>query len=213
MAHVQIAFTCNPFFMYALKHSCNQSLADYRLNFQTEPGIDRLQHVCNRLIISSLPWTHAEFEQLKGRIYKQGQIKDQVDVVVPLTYAADWEIKGIDISFIELRSETAIVDLGYDIWDLDESAQKHFSEKINMGKKGLHMIGFGVLRLPLLKFGLQVRMRRFKLEMTQEKLAEKADLHPTYVGSVERRERNIALENIIVLAKALGCSPRDLLPK
>ncbi|MFI0436077.1 MAG: helix-turn-helix domain-containing protein [Parachlamydiaceae bacterium] len=62
-------------------------------------------------------------------------------------------------------------------------------------------------------FGLQVRMRRFKLEMTQEELAEKADLHPTYVGSVERGERNIALENIIVLAKALGCSPRDLLPE
>jgi superfamily II DNA or RNA helicase len=50
-------------------------------------GVDRLQHVCNRLIVSSLPWTHAEFEQLKGRIYRQGQIKDHVDVLVPLTYA------------------------------------------------------------------------------------------------------------------------------
>lgn len=41
---------------------------------------------------------------------------------------------------------------------------------------------------------------------------EKADLHPTYVGSVERGERNIALENIIAIAKALGCSPKDLMP-
>ena len=55
-------------------------------------------------------------------------------------------------------------------------------------------------------------MHRFEKEMTQEELAEKADLHPTYLGSVERGERNIALENIITLAKALGCSPKDLMP-
>lgn len=61
-------------------------------------------------------------------------------------------------------------------------------------------------------FGLRVRMRRFEIEMTQEELAEKADLHPTYVGSVERGERNISIENIISLAKALGCSPKDLMP-
>jgi len=61
-------------------------------------------------------------------------------------------------------------------------------------------------------FGLKVRMRRFEMEITQEELAEKADLHPTYLGSVERGERNIALENIIAIAKALGCSPKDLMP-
>jgi transcriptional regulator with XRE-family HTH domain len=61
-------------------------------------------------------------------------------------------------------------------------------------------------------FGLKVRTRRFEMDITQEELAEKADLHPTYVGSVERGERNIALENIIALAKALGCSPKDLMP-
>jgi transcriptional regulator with XRE-family HTH domain len=62
-------------------------------------------------------------------------------------------------------------------------------------------------------FGLKVRMRRFEIGITQEELAEKADLHPTYVGSVERGERNIALENIIALAKALGCSSKDLMPE
>jgi superfamily II DNA or RNA helicase len=36
-------------------------------------GVDGLQQVCNQLIINVLPWTHAEFEQLKGRIYRQGQ--------------------------------------------------------------------------------------------------------------------------------------------
>ena len=56
-------------------------------------------------------------------------------------------------------------------------------------------------------------MRRFVIGITQEELAEKADLHPTYVGSVERGERNIALENIIALAKGLGCSSKDLMPE
>src|SRR5690606_35900008 len=62
-------------------------------------------------------------------------------------------------------------------------------------------------------FGKRVRLKRHELEMTQEELAEKCGLHPTYVGSVERGERNIALENIIALAKGLRCSPKDLLPE
>lgn len=56
-------------------------------------------------------------------------------------------------------------------------------------------------------------MRRFELGVTQEELAEKADLHPTYVGSVERGERNIALENIVAITKkALECHPGELFP-
>lgn len=50
-------------------------------------GVDGLQQVCNRLIINVLPWTAAEFEQLKGRIYRQGQRQDSVTMVMPLTYA------------------------------------------------------------------------------------------------------------------------------
>ncbi|MFB2839652.1 zinc-ribbon domain-containing protein [Floridanema evergladense] len=50
-------------------------------------GVDGLQHVCNQLIINVLPWTHAEFEQLKGRIYRQGQVSDRVKLVIPLTFA------------------------------------------------------------------------------------------------------------------------------
>lgn len=64
-----------------------------------------------------------------------------------------------------------------------------------------------------IEFGDKVRQRRYQLDISQEKLAELADLHPNYVGSVERGERNIALENIVALAKALNCSPKDLLPE
>jgi len=50
-------------------------------------GVDGLQEVCQRLVINVLPWTNAEFEQLKGRIFRQGQHADKVTVIVPITYA------------------------------------------------------------------------------------------------------------------------------
>jgi hypothetical protein len=51
-------------------------------------GVDGLQRVCNRLIINVLPWTRAEYDQLLGRIYRQGQeSKQEVTVIIPLTYA------------------------------------------------------------------------------------------------------------------------------
>ena len=61
-------------------------------------------------------------------------------------------------------------------------------------------------------FGRVLREKREYQGWTQEELAEKANLHPTYVGSVERGERNIALENIVGLARALNCSPKELMP-
>lgn len=61
-------------------------------------------------------------------------------------------------------------------------------------------------------FGIRVMLKRRELELTQEQLAEKAGIHSTYLGSVERGERNISFENILALAKALGCSPKELMP-
>lgn len=50
-------------------------------------GVDGLQHVCGRLVINVLPWTRAEYDQLKGRLWRQGSTFEQVDVIVPVTYA------------------------------------------------------------------------------------------------------------------------------
>jgi transcriptional regulator with XRE-family HTH domain len=62
----------------------------------------------------------------------------------------------------------------------------------------------------LLEFGLRVRKLRDDRGYSQEKLAERSDLHRTYVGSVERGQRNVALRNIIRLAEALGADPGEL---
>lgn len=50
-------------------------------------GVDGLQHVCNKLVINSLPWTNAEYEQLRARLWRQGSKFEKVQVVIPVTYA------------------------------------------------------------------------------------------------------------------------------
>lgn len=61
------------------------------------------------------------------------------------------------------------------------------------------------------RFGKQIRMLREKKGLTQETLAFEADLHRAYIGQIERGEKNIGLENIEKLAKALRISPSRLL--
>lgn len=63
----------------------------------------------------------------------------------------------------------------------------------------------------LTEFGRRVRKLREGLGISQEELAARAGLHRTYVGSVERGERNISLINIQRLAAALDCRPDELL--
>lgn len=58
-------------------------------------------------------------------------------------------------------------------------------------------------------FGAALRLKRTHLGLSQESLAELAGLHFTYVSSVERGERNISLENIDRLAKALNIEIKD----
>jgi transcriptional regulator with XRE-family HTH domain len=54
----------------------------------------------------------------------------------------------------------------------------------------------------------EIRTRR---KLSQEALADLAGLHRTYIGSVERGERNVSIDNIERIALALGCHPADLL--
>lgn len=62
-----------------------------------------------------------------------------------------------------------------------------------------------------LRFARLLKSERLARGISQEALAELAGLHRTYVGSVERGERNIAVDNMEALAKALNLDISDLL--
>lgn len=63
----------------------------------------------------------------------------------------------------------------------------------------------------LRRIGDRVRERRTALNFTQAQLAEIADLHRTFIGSVERGERNVAVLSLRKIARALRTTPADLL--
>lgn len=60
-------------------------------------------------------------------------------------------------------------------------------------------------------FARNLRKARTALDLSQEKLAERAGLHRTYIGSVERAERNISVDNMEQLARAVKTPLVELL--
>lgn len=61
------------------------------------------------------------------------------------------------------------------------------------------------------QLGETVRKLRNKLGISQEELGFRAGLHRTYIGSIERGEQNVSIDNIHKLAKGLKVSPKELL--
>jgi transcriptional regulator with XRE-family HTH domain len=66
-------------------------------------------------------------------------------------------------------------------------------------------------RDPRKSFGARVRQLRNSADISQEKLGDLCGLHRTYIGAVERGERNISLLNIVAIARALNVAPAELL--
>lgn len=64
---------------------------------------------------------------------------------------------------------------------------------------------------PLPAFGRAVRKTREANQVSQERLAELAGVHRTYIGSIERGQQNVALRNLVRIARALNTTPSLLL--
>ncbi|NKG33557.1 helix-turn-helix domain-containing protein [Acinetobacter junii] len=64
----------------------------------------------------------------------------------------------------------------------------------------------------LIKIGQNIVTRRKALNLSQEKLALICGIDRSYMGRVERGEMNLTIEKLYVIAAALGCSGKDLLP-
>jgi transcriptional regulator with XRE-family HTH domain len=61
------------------------------------------------------------------------------------------------------------------------------------------------------RFADNMRMARLRMRLSQEELAERAGLHRTYIGSVERGSRNISIDNMEAIAIALDLELAELL--
>jgi len=60
-------------------------------------------------------------------------------------------------------------------------------------------------------FAQHVRARRKELGVSQEELADRAQVHRTFIGAVERAETNVSIDNIARISSALGVPAADLL--
>jgi transcriptional regulator with XRE-family HTH domain len=66
---------------------------------------------------------------------------------------------------------------------------------------------------PQALLGATIRDYRKQAGISQEALAERSGLHRTYIGGIERGERNVSLENIVCIARALKVPPSRLLER
>lgn len=65
-------------------------------------------------------------------------------------------------------------------------------------------------KLILKQFGKRVREERLKKGISQERLGQLAKVHRTYIGMIERAEKNITLTNMEKIARALGLKTNNL---
>jgi transcriptional regulator with XRE-family HTH domain len=69
------------------------------------------------------------------------------------------------------------------------------------------------LRKALSDLGIMIRHRREDIGLSQDELGHLCGLHRTYIGSVERGERNLTMDSLISISGALQMNPHELLER
>ncbi len=137
-------------------------------------GVDGLQYICNRMIVVSLPWTSAEYEQLIGRLYRQGSAFEKVKVIVPqvvLEHNGDiWSWDKMRMNRIQYKKTLADAAMDGVIPEGELSSPETMFKKarealqawINrIEQDGIAIIERAQLRVPLPKETAQIIQRRF----------------------------------------------------
>jgi superfamily II DNA or RNA helicase len=137
-------------------------------------GVDGLQHICNRMVVVSLPWTSAEYEQLIGRLYRQGSAFDKVEVIIPqvvLEHNGDiWSWDKMRMHRIQYKKTLADAALDGVIPQGElaspETMFKQAREALQawitrIENEGVTFIERSQLRVPLPKETTQIIQRRF----------------------------------------------------
>ena len=137
-------------------------------------GVDGLQYICNRMIVVSLPWTSAEYEQLIGRLYRQGSAFDKVEVIIPqvvLEYSGDiWSWDKMRMHRIQYKKTLADAALDGVIPQGElASPEKRYKQArealqawiTRIENEGVTFIERSQLRVPLPKETTQIIQRRF----------------------------------------------------
>lgn len=104
-------------------------------------GVDGLQKVCHNMIVISAPWTNAEYHQLIKRIYRQGSLFKDVDVIIPKVYIDKWSWDERRIEIIEHKKTLgeAVLDGSFNFkkYDEDSFRTKLLSKAIEALNQGL----------------------------------------------------------------------------
>ena len=137
-------------------------------------GVDGLQYVCNRMIAVSLPWTSAEYEQLIGRLYRQGSVFDKVEVIVPqvvLEHNGDiWSWDRMRMNRIQFKKTLADAAMDGVIPEGELSSPETMFKKARealqawierIEQDGVAIIERAQLRVPLPKETAHIIQRRF----------------------------------------------------
>ncbi len=137
-------------------------------------GVDGLQYVCNRLIVVSLPWTSAEYEQLIGRLYRQGCAFEKVEVIIPqvvLSHNGDiWSWDKIRMNRIQYKKTLADAALDGVIPEGELASPETMQEKARealeawiarVEQDGLITIDRALLKVPLPEVVTRIVRRRF----------------------------------------------------